>query len=140
MDAFRSIGRSLGDIAASGPMGTPPPAQGGGGKFSFRPDEIEAIVKDWLELAVGYEDSRFNSRDMVIVSGPGAEIASETHASTARISGQAYIDSLNDKAEYCYSQAQKFQDALSDYKGVERSSVRRITAAGDSAPSNSGEI
>ncbi|WP_436494421.1 hypothetical protein [Actinokineospora sp. HUAS TT18] len=142
MDAFRSIGNSLSDIVNSGPMGAPPapPGPGSGGKFSFKPDEIEAIVKDWVTLAEGYEDSRARSQEMVVVNGPGAEVASEMHASTARISGQAYLDSLNDKVEYCYSQAQKFQDALSDYKGVERSSVRRITAAGDSAPSTSGEI
>ncbi|CRK62076.1 hypothetical protein [Alloactinosynnema sp. L-07] len=140
MDAFRSIGHSLGDIVASGPMGAPPPAQGGGGKFTFRPAEIEAIVKDWLELAAGYETSQRDSRSMINTGAPGNEIASQTHASTARISGQAYFDSLVEKAEYCYTQAQKFQDALSDYKGVDRSSVRRITTAGDSAPSTSGEI
>jgi hypothetical protein len=144
VDAYERMGTSLGGVVgdvAAGPMGPPPPAAGDGGKFSFAPAEIEDLVKDWVALADGYGTSLLNAQNLVGVVGPGTDFASEVHAITTSASGQAYLDSLIEKREYCYSQAQKLQDALSDYRGVDRSAIRRVTAAGESSePSVPGGI
>ncbi|MGQ0837711.1 hypothetical protein [Actinokineospora sp.] len=115
-------------------MGAPPLSPGDGGKFDFSPDEIRAIVKDWLDLAESYQTSLSTSRGLATIEGPGQEYASEMHATVANSAGRAYLDSLVEKRAYALSQAQKFQDALHDYLGVDRQNVRKITAAGESGP------
>ncbi|SDC86391.1 hypothetical protein [Actinokineospora iranica] len=146
--AFRSsIDASVGHIAGSGVsdmVGGAPPS-GDGGKFSFSPDEIRSIVKDWLDLADDYTQSMVGARPLGQVDPPGNDPASHYHAQAVATSSQAYMDSLKEKAEYCYNQAQKFQDALSDYLGVERENVRGLdstdgSASGPSAPSAPGGI
>ncbi|MGH3861515.1 hypothetical protein [Actinokineospora sp.] len=103
MDAFDSITGSLdrasalGGSAGGGLRGDmpPPPGPGAGGKFNFAPNEIRAIVKDWLELADGYRDSMRKSTRASAFTGPGDEFASERHATTAHASFNAYYDSLS---------------------------------------------
>ncbi|SDC85713.1 hypothetical protein [Actinokineospora iranica] len=145
--AFHSINASVGHIAGSGVsdmVGGARPS-GDGGKFSFEPDEMRAIVKDWMDLALDYRRSMVDADQMGTVDPPGNEYASQYHAEAASASTQAYLDSLQEKADYCYSQAQKFQDALSDYLGVERENVRGLNStdqsvSGPSAPSAPGGI
>lgn len=131
MDAFDSIAGSLDRASALGSAGAglrgmPPPPPGSGGKFNFAPSEIRAIVKDWLELADGYQESLKESVRLVEVEGPGAEDASERHAMTASASGSAYVESVMLKHTYCIEQAAKFQDALDSYLGTEEASTIRL--------------
>lgn len=132
--AFQSIGASLAPIAASGPAATPPPpgVMGISGQFSFKPDEIRAIVKDWEDLATSYGESLSNARELTQVEGPGREYASEFHAARASESGQEYLRSLTEKIEYCRLQARKFQAALDGYTGADSGGRRVIDKAGES--------
>lgn len=128
MQPFHSIQASLAPItdapAPAGPAGT-------AGTFTFVPDEVRAIVKDWIELALGYDESIRNTDTFVYVQPPGDEYASEHYVQRTSQSGRMYLESLIQKQEYCYDQAQKFQDALHDYLGVERESVRDIAESGE---------
>lgn len=131
--AFDSIRSSLAPITDAPMSSGPPPMPGtpGGGKFVFKPDEIRAIVKDWIDLADEYDLSINEADRLCTIDPPGDEYASEFHAHRASESGRLYRDSLIQKQEYCFTQAQKFQDALHDYLGVERQSVRDIKRAGE---------
>lgn len=143
--AFHDISASLAPIAGAPPSSGPPPMPGeptgggGGGKFTFEPDEIRAIVKDWLDLAEEYDESIDKAEDLIMVQPPGDEYASQFHAQRASESGRLYVDSLIQKQDYCYSQAQKFQDALHGYLGTDRQNVRRLDAA-DAGSSKPGGI
>jgi hypothetical protein len=122
---FRAIGSTLADITthtATAAFTT--------GSFSYTPDQLRNIITKFLDLAASYRDSLINARDMAQVQAPGLEYASESHATAARAMGKAYLQSLEDSWRYCVGQAQKFQDTLHDYLGVERQSVLNINNAG----------
>lgn len=99
---------------------------GGGGSFAYSPDQLRDLANDWLDLADDYERSRRTTVPMAQVEGPGTEFASQSHAGVANTSGQAYRDSLLSDRDYCIAQAQKFQDTLHDYLGLEHRSVTDI--------------
>jgi hypothetical protein len=117
---FGRIGSALSGITSGGR----------GGSFAYSPDQIRDLVKEWTDLAKDYEGSLANADLMANVEGPGTEFASQSHASVARESGRAYLESLKNRIEYCYGQAQKSQDALDSYLGQEHRSVRDITGSG----------
>lgn len=135
MQPFDSIQASLAPMtdapAPVGPVGN----YGISGQFTFVPDEVRAIVKDWIELAREYDHSIRNADQLVvIVEPPGKDQASEFYVQRTGTAVTMYAESLIQKQEYCYNQAQKFQDALNDYLGVERQSVRNITSSGEPLP------
>ena len=139
--AFQSIGNSLGGIAggvaagltAGGGGGT-----GGGGKFSFDPAELEALAKDWLELAYGYRDSR-TTAERLRIEGPGREDASDGQAEAAMQSWIAYGTSLDQKYDYSMAQAMKCAGALAAYHNTDQESVLRMLS-GAGAESTPGGI
>lgn len=140
MDAFDSIAGSLdrasalGGSAGAGLRGVLPPPPGSGGKFNFAPDEIRAIVKDWLELADGYGESMRQSERTTMVASPGQEYASERHAMTASASLSSYFDSVKLKHDYCVEQAVKFQQALDGYQKTDEASKIKLRHQEDEMP------
>ena len=106
------------------------------GTFAYDEDELRQLVTRWLDLAESYQTSMSATAPMTRVAGPGLEFASEGHANAANASGNAYREHLRSSFEYCVGQAQKCQDALDEYLGVEHSNVRDILDAGpvDSGP------
>ncbi|MDQ3577967.1 MAG: hypothetical protein M3443_10290 [Actinomycetota bacterium] len=131
--AFQSIDSTLGGITGGGgasPADAPPSA-GPGDKFVFDPDEVAAIVKDWLDLAKQYRTSLDTSKALGQIDSPGTEYSSQIHASVASSSGLAYLTSLEEKWNYCLDEADKFQKSLDDYLGVEHKSVARLNRAGN---------
>ncbi|MFC5285631.1 hypothetical protein ACFPM7_01080 [Actinokineospora guangxiensis] len=126
--AFDSIQASLAPIAGAAP--TPqPPSQiglvGGTGKFSFSPDEIRAIAKEWRELADEYQLSIKRVEGWQMARPSGSEWVSEHYAAKTCFSGNRYLTSLEEKHKYCLQQAVKFTNSLNRYLGVEQ-----ITAEG----------
>lgn len=115
---FGRIGSALSGITSGG--------GGGGSSFAYTPDQMRDIINDWLDLADDFLLSLGTTEPMVTVEGPGTEFASQSHAGVANTSGQAYRDSLQSDWDYCISQAQKFQDTLHDYIGLEHRSVTEI--------------
>jgi gas vesicle protein len=116
-DSALQVGAALGSIAAAG--GAPP----GGGHFSYQPDQLRAIIKDWDDIAASYETDISTARIMTRVKGPGSEQASESLAETASTSGTNLVKSLEAELKYCETQRKKFQDALNEYTGVEETNT-----------------
>jgi hypothetical protein len=118
--AFADIGSALSGItAAHSPAGA-------SGTFSYTPEALSDLIAEWQSMADDYRISVKESRSLVAVQGPGTEYASRSHATMANISGQAYAASLNEKLAYCLAQAQKLQDTLDDYLGVEHHNISQI--------------
>jgi hypothetical protein len=100
------------------------------GSFAYSPDALRDLANEWTDLARDYQKSLTSALHMTQVEGPGTEFVSQSYASAANASGQAYVDSLKNRIDYCYEQARKCQDTLDDYLGVEHRNVRGITNAG----------
>src|SRR6266540_2503920 len=124
--AFRNIGSALEGIpsqtTATGSITT--------GTFSYTPDQLRAIVTRLTNLADSYRSSRDNARHMATVEGPGLEYASQSHAAAVRASGLAYRQSIENERLSCMAMAQRFQDTLADYLGLEHRSVEQMNQAG----------
>ena len=103
------------------------------GTFAYDEDELRQLVTRWLDLAESYQTSVSATAPMTSVSGPGLEFASEGQANAANASGNAYREHLRTSFEYCVGQAQRCQDALDEYLGVERRNVRDILDSGPQA-------
>ncbi|MGH3877622.1 MAG: hypothetical protein ACRDSK_11375 [Actinophytocola sp.] len=105
------------------------------GTFAYDEDDLRQLVTRWLDLAESYQTSVSATAPMTSVSGPGLEFASEGQANAANASGSAYREHLRTSFDYCVGQAQRCQDALDEYLGVEHRNVRDIL---DSGPVDSG--
>lgn len=99
------------------------------GSFAYTPDQLRDLAKEWTELALDYDRSAPEARRLAKVEGPGTEFASQSHASVVRRTGEAYRRSLEEKRDYCLAQAQKFQNTLDDYLGLERRAISLINNA-----------
>lgn len=140
MQSFNNIQASLAPIADAPAPAGPAGALGIAGKFTFSPDEIRAVITDWMTLGDEYTPSIATAKTMVVVAPPGDEYASQAHAERTNESGTRYVESLKQKQKYCYDQAQKFQDALHDYLGIERVNIRRMESADQDVLSAPGRI
>jgi hypothetical protein len=103
------------------------------GTFAYDEDELRSLVTQWLNLADSYQKSISDVYNMASVDGPGLEFASEGHAKAANQSGNAYRAHIDTAFQYCVDQAQKCQDALDDYLGVEHHNVIEVLKAGPQA-------
>ena len=123
--AYDSIHASLAPIAGAPASDIPSQIGNYGitGTFSFSPDEIEAIAKEWIELAEDYELSIQRAEGLTVVRPSGFEKASELHAQSASFSGNCYVQSLLEKHEYCLEQAVKVTNSLNTYLGNEQITV-----------------
>jgi hypothetical protein len=101
------------------------------GTYEFDEPTMRNLITKWLELAESYDRSFRNTVVLVTVEGPGLDFASQAHAEAANASGRAYRDYLQHNRDYCYEQAQLYQDALHDYLGIEHANVTEIAAAGE---------
>ena len=99
------------------------------GTFAYDEDDLRLLVTRWLDLAESYQTSMAATHPMTSVSGPGLEFASDGQANAANASGNAYREHLRTSYEYCVDQAQKCQDTLDDYLGVEHRNVAKMLEA-----------
>lgn len=102
------------------------------GGFSYDQSTLEELIKEWLSLADDYSRSFHNSQRLILVDGPGLDIASKSVAGAANSYGRSYLEYLRQNSSYCVNQAQLCQNALDDYLGVERRNVRDIDQSGQS--------
>lgn len=100
------------------------------GSFEFGEVTMRGLVNDWLDLGASYDESYLETDVLTSIKGPGLDFASGSHAESANASGEAYRAYLLNNRDYCYAQAQLFQDALHDYLGIEYVNVLEIGAAG----------
>ncbi len=92
-----------------------------------------ASSHDWLEPRRQLPEVDLRRVQHGEVDGPGLEFASEGHAKAANQSGNAYRAHIDTAFQYCVDQAQKCQNALDDYLGVEHHNVIEIRNAGPQA-------
>lgn len=120
---------SLRDIANSG---------SGTGSFVYDEPTLRSLITKWVELADHYDGS-LGRTALGAVQAPGLDIASEALAKSANTSGTAYMKYLEQNFNYCVQQAQKLQDTLDDYLGVEHHNVLEMIKAGakDAQPDGS---
>jgi len=100
------------------------------GTYEFDEPTMNNLIAKWLGLAESYDRSLRSSQRIARVEGPGLDFASQAHAEAANASGQAYLDYLQNNRDYCYEQAQLFQNALHDYLDIEHTTVTEIGEAG----------
>jgi hypothetical protein len=91
----------------------------GGGRFSYEPGEMQALIKTWQDLADSYESDLTHAENLRTTRGPGGERVSESIATVVQQSGASLHAALANQAKYCEKQAEKFRAALNEYNGVE---------------------
>jgi hypothetical protein len=119
---------SLRDIANSG---------SGPGSFVYDEATLRSLITKWVELADHYDGS-LSRTTLGTVQAPGLDVASEALAKSANTSGTAYMKYLEQNFQYCVEQAQKLQDTLDDYLGVEHHNVMELVKAGSDQPQPDG--
>lgn len=104
-------------------------AAAGGGKYSFSPDELRAVLTKWQNLSQTVSQAQMaaanNSMNITLGgdSGGGNEVASQ-HASGAVTKTQdAYSQYLDSMQKYVTGYVQKLNDALTRYTGVEHNAA-----------------
>jgi len=100
------------------------------GGFTFDPDTIRQVINNYIDLAKSYAQSMDDAEPMRNVS-PGHEYVTESFAYKANASGASYIAYCQHYAGFYLREAQKCQDALDTYLGVEERTVIDLGNAGD---------
>lgn len=99
------------------------------GDFAYTPDQLQQIINNWKDLATSYNDSVRDARNMTRVVGPGRDFASHAFAEAANQSGRAYLAYLENNRDYCLQEAQRCQDALDAYLGLEERTIIELNKA-----------
>ncbi|QFU94131.1 hypothetical protein [Amycolatopsis sp. YIM 10] len=110
------------ETAASAPVGG----------YSFEPAELTSIAREWDDLAMAYERDTLQAKVLAQTQGPGAEYASGDNAQLVRQSGETLLTALNDRIDYCRSQAEKFRAAAGHYAQADTDAGAEIGNQGGS--------
>jgi hypothetical protein len=102
-----------------------------GGQYTFDPDQIRQVIKNWTELAYSYAKSRQDARPMTTVAPPGNEFVSESFAAKANWSGESYVAYCKRNTLICLQEAQRYQDALDAYLGAEERTIIELGKTDD---------
>ncbi|HYQ67194.1 PE domain-containing protein [Actinophytocola sp.] len=106
-----------------------------GSGFTFDPDTIREVINNYKDLADSYAESVRDARPMAMLTPSADEFVSESFAAKANTSGTSYIAYCHHYADFYLREAQKCQDALDAYLGVEAHTVIELGNAGsDSRP------
>ncbi|MBN6036183.1 hypothetical protein [Amycolatopsis sp. 195334CR] len=108
------------DSAASAPAGG----------YAFEPAELITIAREWDDLAAAYKRDKMQAWTLAQAQGPGAEYASGDHAQLVRQSGETLLSALDDRIEYCLSQAEKFRTAAGSYAQADTEAGAEISNQG----------
>lgn len=71
---------------------------------------------------------------MTRIQPPAEDFASKFHTAGANRSGESYLRYLEHNRDYCYDQAQLFQNALEDYLGIEHTNVTEMNKTAPQGP------
>ncbi|WP_162788682.1 hypothetical protein [Amycolatopsis albispora] len=125
------LGDAVGDLGKlAHATGSSAGAPSGG--YSFEPDQLNEIAREWDDLAEAYTGDILLAERLARVEGPGAEYASGDNALCVRQSGEALLSALWSRIEYCRSQAEKFRAAAGQYAEAEASAGDQIGNQGGS--------
>lgn len=103
----------------------------GGGKYSFSPDELHAVLQKWQRLSDTVTKAQAAAARNVTGTpapagkpmGGGNEVASQTASNAVQTTQTAYSDYLNSMQTYITGYVQKLNDALARYTGVEQNAA-----------------
>ncbi|MCR6488182.1 hypothetical protein M8542_35675 [Amycolatopsis sp. OK19-0408] len=105
-------------------------AEAGGAGFEYDEATLHSLAREWRDLANEFRNDIKNAEAIARTQGPGLDYASEQNAKLVRSSGQTLADTLQQRADYCDSMADKFAAALGKYATAEDTHATEI---GDSA-------
>lgn len=87
---------------------------------------------DWDDLANEFNRDREMANTIARAQGPGLEYASQGNAEQVRTSGEALLETLAAREEYCRAMADRFRAALGKYAVGEDAHRTEINQAGGS--------
>jgi hypothetical protein len=101
-----------------------------GGGFTFDPDTIREVINNYKDLAESYAQSAKDAWPMTQVGASADEYVSESFAKKANESGGSFVQYCRHYAAFYLREAQKCQDALDTYLGVEERTIIDLGDAG----------
>ncbi|WP_377395589.1 hypothetical protein [Prauserella oleivorans] len=97
--AMAAVGRSAGGGA------------GGGGGYTFTPEEIDEVIRQWEDLREGLEDDEREAENVANVQAPGREFASGDFQQAANPSGEALVQQTRRMKQYVEMYIAKLKEA-----------------------------
>jgi hypothetical protein len=95
------------------------PTAGGGGGYKFTPSELESVLTQWQNLHTSLQQAQNQVHTMTDVQAPATDTASQSAASAASMSGQAYQDHLAAMLAYSEQYITALNTALTNYHNAE---------------------
>lgn len=96
----------------------------GGGNYSFSPQELQAVIKQWTDLGhtvdAALNGMAYQKPDAAGQIAPGNEVASDVVANAANQSNYAYQTYLQSMQKYVHSYIDKLNAALNNYLTTEQ--------------------
>lgn len=89
-------------------------------------------MHEWNDLANEFKLDQEHAIVLARTRGPGIEYASGGNAEKIQQSGDALLQTLSEREEYCRSMAAKFKAALGKYARAEDDQTAEIKRAGGS--------
>lgn len=94
-----------------------------GGGYSFSPEEIDAVLKQWEDLRDDLQNDLDEANKIANVQAPGNEPASNTFVGSANPAGQALLQQTKSMLEH----TKQYIDALKQAKGVTEQAEEQAT-------------
>lgn len=107
-------GIAVAGAAVGAALGAKQGGGGSGGGYTFTPEEIDEVIRQWEDLRDGLMEDEYEARLVAGVRGPGTEFASGDFEKAAGPSGEALLQQTVQMREYCA----KYIQALKDAKGA----------------------
>lgn len=104
----------------------------GGAGFSYDEATLRELMHEWNDLANEFKLDQEHAIVLARTQGPGAEYASGGNAERIQLSGNALIQTLSQREDYCRSMAAKFKAALGKYASTEDDQAAEIKQTGGS--------
>ncbi|PRX47672.1 hypothetical protein B0I33_105252 [Prauserella shujinwangii] len=101
----------------------------GGGGYTFTPEEIDEVIRQWEDLYDDLLKDETDARDVANVKAPGTEFASGDFQQAAQPSGNALLEQTKRMREYVY----RYIEALKQAKGATQAQDENAAADANSA-------
>ncbi|WP_245805295.1 hypothetical protein [Amycolatopsis australiensis] len=118
-------------VPAAGTYGSEAGASGGAG-FQYDEATLRELMHEWNDLANEFKLDQQHAIVLARTKGPGIEYASSGNAEKINQSGNALLETLIEREEYCRKMAAKFKAALGRYAQAEDDHTTEIRHTGGS--------
>jgi hypothetical protein len=100
-------------------------ASGAGQMYSYSPEQLRAIIKDYEDIKEELIMADRQARPMAQVSPPAEEDASTGYAQKANASGRAFIESNRQAIQYVDGEIAKLRAVLQQYNEAEQANAQQ---------------